>query len=195
MAHLLYPCLNIKCPLAVLFLWNFPIFESLSKSNISNSGKLLSMPFSTQGYVLSRLLICTLFNFSIYCLTSFIAYDRLPIPSTTLHEVNASSCFILNTEQEKIEHFCVLYVLYIIFCSFAIHVLQICCIFLASIIFVLFHLPFFSLIHPQAHFLYSSLFSVFMANSMPHFKHDTFMACVLSIWIMMTSWEFRSFYL
>lgn len=149
--------------------------------------------------MLSRLLIWTLFNFSRYCLTSFfIAYGRLPVPSTSLHEVNASSCFILNTEREKKGHFCVLYVLYIIFCHFATHLLQICCIFPAIILFMLFHLSFFSLIHPYAHFYFhvyficSSFFSVFIASSMSHFKHDTFMACFLSIWVMMTSWEFRS---
>lgn len=52
--------------------------------------------------MLSRLLIWTLFNFSRCCLTSFfIAYGKLSILSTTLHEVNASSCFILNTEQKN----------------------------------------------------------------------------------------------
>lgn len=102
------------------FSLEFPRFWKVClKIILAIQGSSSAWPFSTQGYVLSRLLIWTLFNFSIYCLTSFfIAYGRLPVPSTTLHEVNASSCFILNTEQEKIEHFCVLYVLYIIFLQF-----------------------------------------------------------------------------
>lgn len=102
--------------------------------------------FNTQGYMLFSLLIWTLFNFSRCYLISFlIAYGKLPIPSTTLHEINATSCFILNLDQKKpSEHFCVLYItLY----SFTASLLWNSCIFFFSTTFIIILLHFFVLIH------------------------------------------------
>lgn len=155
MACFFYPCLNIRSPLAVLYFFGIsPVFKCLFKKLIlAIQGSSSACPFNTQGDVLFRLLIWTLFIFSRCCLTSsFIAYGKLSIPSTTLHEVKASFCFILNTEEKNLSismYFASSFkVLLCTSCRSPIFLLLYCllCTFI--------HLPFFSLMNPHALFFF-----------------------------------------
>lgn len=147
--------------------------------------------------MLARLLIWTLFNFSRCCLTSFfIAYGKLCVPSATLHEINASSSFILNIDHKNpCEHLCVLY---IILCTFTAQPLQNFCI-LSSHCYLLYsviHLCFFVLRHPYilslpVCILFVLISFLFVLLTPCLILESYLLSLFVCIWVMMSFWEFR----